>query len=105
LNGENTNESNENEANNVAPCSITFKKLYVNMTTAPSSGRSRAFTFQKNGASQSTTVTISDTATTGNDTTNNSTAAIGDAIGYISVPTSTPTASVPNQISIVGIAS
>lgn len=51
------------------PPSYDFKKLYVRLATAPGTGRNRTLTMEDNGADTTLAVTISDTNTTGNDTT------------------------------------
>jgi hypothetical protein len=48
----------------------TFKKLYAKVTNAPGAGAAWIFTIRSNQASTSVAATISDTNTTGSDTTN-----------------------------------
>jgi len=60
-----------------------FTALYIDLETAPglaASGDSHAFTIQNNGATGNLTVTILETATTGNDTANE------DILGDFSLP-------------------
>lgn len=58
----------------------TIKKLYVRLNTAPGAGNSRTFTVYKNGSTTALTLTISNTDTTGNDTTHSFTVAAGDKL-------------------------
>jgi len=50
------------------PTAGTLKKFYVELTDAPGIDKSATFTIRKNGIDQSLVVTISGSATTGNDT-------------------------------------
>jgi hypothetical protein len=69
----------------------TIKKLYVSLSAAPGSGKSYTISINKDaGAASGLTVTISDTATTGSDTTHTYDPANGDTADIKSVPTSTP---------------
>lgn len=90
---------------NIISYTSTVKKLRVDFTTAPSSGKSYAFTVRKgNGVSQSdtsVTCTISNTATSCNDASNTTTLTAGQAIDLKSVPSGTPTAPGNNWFSMV----
>lgn len=85
-------QATEADAQGVAPVAFTMKKLRVRVNTAPTSGKSWAFTGRKAGASQSLTTTIADSATTGSDASNSFSVAAGDVLGTLIVPTSTPAA-------------
>lgn len=63
----------------VMPQAGTFKNLYVTVAITPP-GASQSWTIYKNGSSTGIVVTIPNGQTTGNDTTHNFTAAIGDRI-------------------------
>lgn len=78
----------------IMPTGGTFSHLYVELEGAPTAGKSYAFTLLKAGADQSLTCTVSDTATTCNDTANSFTVAASDLVALKIVPTGTPTARV-----------
>lgn len=58
----------------------TIKNLYVELPSGPGAGKSIDFTLYKNGVAQSLTCTISNTDTTGNDTSNTVSVAAGDKL-------------------------
>jgi hypothetical protein len=67
----------------VAPHAGTLRNFYVKLTVAPDSGagtQSHILTVMKNGVATGLTVTISDTATTGSDTSNTVDVAAGDLL-------------------------
>lgn len=74
------------------PTAGVFSKLRVRTSTAPTSGKSYAFTLLKNGVDTAVTCTISDTATDCNDASNSVTFAADDLIALKSVPSGTPSA-------------
>lgn len=70
----------EFDAQTLFPTVGVLKKFYVELSAAPGAGYSKTFVIRLNGVDQSLSVTISDTATTGNDTTNTVTIAAGDKV-------------------------
>lgn len=72
------------------PTAGTLKKLYIRLTAAPGAGDTRTFTIYKNGSSTGLTVTISDVATTGNDTSNTVAVVAGDLLALQCAATGTP---------------
>lgn len=90
------------------PPTAKYKKLYVELATAPgaaASGKSRTFTLRDNGVDTALAVTISETATTGNNT---ATVVIhtgnGNSGTWKATPTNTPAASSGVHIGYVAIA-
>ena len=83
----------ENQTYNLIT-TTTLKKLYVRLRTAPGSGKSLTFTLRAEGASVGApgdlSVVIADAATTGNDTTNEYTASVGESVNYMAEPSGTP---------------
>ena len=82
----------------------TLKNMYVELSVAPDNGagtQAFIFTLRKNSASQALTVTISETATTGNATAD-VTIATDDKLDTMKTLTGTPVASVKAQISYTG---
>lgn len=75
-----------------APHACTIDRLYISLGAAPGADTSYTFTLQKNGSATDVTVTISDTATTGNDTAHTIDVAEGDLLVMVVTPTGTPTA-------------
>lgn len=71
--------------------SCTLKNLYVSLENAPGTGNSFQFILVRNGIDTGLTVTISDTATTGTNTTDFINVNDQDLLSLKSVPTSTPT--------------
>lgn len=78
-----------------------LKKLYVNLTTAPGAGKSRAFRSRVNTANGNLLVTIADTATSGSDTSNSDTVSLLDLINFVTTPTGTPAGAGANSVSMV----
>lgn len=81
----------------VMPTAGTIDKLYVELDGAPgtaASGKNYAITVLKGGSAQTLTCTITDTATTCNDTTHSFSVSAGDLVAIQFVPGSTPTARV-----------
>jgi len=70
---------------------MTLKNLYVRLNASPGAGKSYAFTILKNGVATGLSVTIADSATTGNDTDDVS-VSDGDILSMEIVPSGTPTA-------------
>lgn len=68
----------------------TLQNLRVLLSVAPGSGKSYTVTLYKNGSSTGITVTISDSATSGSDTTHTVTVAAGDKIRYQYTTSGTP---------------
>jgi hypothetical protein len=73
----------------------TLKNLYILLPNAPGVGTNFVFTVMKNGSATAMTVTISDTATAGSDTTNTVSYSPGDLLAMQVTPTNTPTSSAP----------
>ncbi len=69
---------------------IIVKAIYIYLTTAPGSGKSRAFTLRSNAADTTVAVTISNTNTTGSVTGLNVRLVRGNKAAIRQVPTSTP---------------
>lgn len=82
------------ESTFTVPMSVsgTFRNLSVTLNGTPGAGNNYAFTLRKNGADQSVTTTISDSATTGTDFSNSFTVVAGDLVCIKVIATSTPTA-------------
>lgn len=74
------------------PTAGTIKNMYVVLNGAPTAGKNFAFTLVQAGSPTTLTVTIADTATTGNDVTHSVPVAAGDKLYIQCVPTGTPTA-------------
>lgn len=84
-----------NQRGGSAPTSdYTIKNLYVDLDSAPASGKSLAFAMMSNGSATSVTTTISDTATSGNDTSNSGATVAGGLVELRSTPSGTPTVSI-----------
>lgn len=75
-----------------APCEGYVSNLNVEIGTAPGGAGANAwtFTFEKNTVNQAVTVTITDPATTGSDTTNNFEVAKGDLLDIECTKTNAP---------------
>lgn len=74
----------------------TLRNFRVRVSVAPGVGKSFTFTFMKNGVDQSLSVVISDTNTTGEDTTNSFTVSAGDRIAIRAVGTTGTPNSIPS---------
>jgi len=68
----------------------SFSDFYVELTAAPGSGKSYEFTLMKNGSPTALVVTISDSATTGSDTSHNASVVAGDEINIYCDRINTP---------------
>lgn len=77
----------------IVPTGGTIKKFYVNLTTAPGALSSRTFKVFVNGAPSGIAVTISDLATSGNDTANSIAVNAGDTVSIESSIGASPAAS------------
>jgi hypothetical protein len=80
----------------VMPAAGTLSLLRVELAAAPgtaASGKSLAFTVMKNNVAQTLAVTITDTATSAEDTSHSVSYNAGDTLSLRCVPTSTPTVS------------
>lgn len=82
----------ETEAIQLVSTGGKIKYLRVKLETAPGAGKDYTFTLMVNGVASALEVTISDTATTGADTTHEVDVVAGDYISIRSTPTSLPTA-------------
>lgn len=78
-----------------------LKKLYVKMTTAPGSGKSRQFTVRSNMVDTGLTCTVSNTALTSSDTVNSVTHDEGNFLSVKMTPSGTPAASNGAKFSFV----
>lgn len=81
----------ENVRSTVVPTAGVLDNLYVQLATAPGVGKSHVLTMMVNGVATSQACTISDNATTCNNTTD-VTLAAGDTISIRQVPSGTPAA-------------
>jgi len=86
-------DNNEVFGRQVWPTDGTFTNLLITLAGAPGTGKSWTFTVRKNGVDTALSVVISDTATTGRDTTHSVAVAPGDLLSLKSVPSGTPSAS------------
>lgn len=80
----------------VVPSDGALTSMYVNLHTAPLSGRSYQFTVMKNGAPTSLQVVVADTATQASNTTTALPVAAGDTLSLECDPTGSPAAAVPS---------
>ena len=76
----------------IVPTGGTLKDFYVQLDTAPDTGKSYTFTVFLNGSATGVTLTISDTATTGSDLSNTVAVVAGDIVAIKCAPGSTPDA-------------
>jgi len=76
----------------MVPTGGTLKDFYVQLDTAPDTGKSYTFTVYLNGSATGVTLTISDTATTGSDLSNTVAVVAGDTVAIKCAPGSTPDA-------------
>lgn len=84
------------EYGNIIPYAANLKKLFTYIATAPSSGKSRAFTFRKGVTTfsdTSLTCTIANTAVDCSDTSNVVAITAGESINLKSVPSGSPPSS------------
>lgn len=77
----------------VSPIAGTLDRLYVNLSTAPTAGKSYAFTLRNNTANTALTTTVSDASTSNSDLTHSVSISAGDLLAISIVPSGTPTAS------------
>ena len=80
----------EFDAQTLFPTAGTLKQFYVELNAAPGTGNSRTFTLYKNSVVTAIAVTISNSATTGNDLVNTLTIAAGDKVTIKQTQTGTP---------------
>lgn len=80
----------ENNVSNIVSVAGTWKTFYASVATAPGAGTSWTFTLMLNGSPTSSACTISDAATTCNDTSDTVALVPGDIISIRSEPTNTP---------------
>lgn len=80
-----------------APASTTLSNLSINLSAAPGTGNSVAFTVRDNAANTALTCTISNSATTCSDTTHSAVIAQNDLLTISIVPTGT-IAATPNVL-------
>jgi len=90
-----TQSATENLIYWTAPRSGTFRNLYINVTNSPGAGQSYVFTLRVNGADTSVTCTISDSATSCNDTTHTAAITAGQTYSIKSVSSATATGTDP----------
>lgn len=76
------------------PAGGIFSNLYVVLVTAPGTGTSFTFTLMKNGVATALTTTVSDTATTGNDTSHAVSVSPSDTVSIQTTPANTPLSTV-----------
>ena len=69
----------------------TFRNFYIEVDTAPGSGKTRTITVQKNGSPTSVTVTLSDAETSGSDLSNSFTVSPGDYLSLEWASSGSPT--------------
>lgn len=86
------NSSTLSNRDQVMPTGGVISKLYVELNGSPGVGKSYAFKLLKAGSGQTLTCTVSDAATTCNDTSNSFSVSAGDLVAMEIVPTGTPTA-------------
>jgi hypothetical protein len=70
----------ETDAQILMPTAGTIDKFYVDLQAVPGAGTTRAFTVYKNGIAQTLTVSIADTSSQGNDSSNSFTVVAGDRV-------------------------
>lgn len=90
-----TQSATENLIYWTAPRSGTFRNLYINVTNSPGAGQSYVFTLRVNGADTSVTCTISNSATSCNDTTHTAAITAGQTYSIKSVSSATATGTDP----------
>lgn len=86
-------ETTESDSHVAAPQDMIVKDLYYELITAPGSSASRTVTVFKNGSSTSLSATVSDTDTSGSDTSNMVFLQKGDTISIQQSSSGSPTAS------------
>lgn len=93
----------ETQAQQLMPTSGTLTKLYINLVNAPSGIATRTFTVRLNGNSTSLAVTISGSATTGNNSTDTISFVAGDLVSIQHVETNAPIGSVARASFIMNV--
>jgi hypothetical protein len=83
--------------------SVTFRKLYAAVATAPANTKSWAFTLRVAAANTALTCTISNTATTANDTAHAVTESAADYVDVSVTPSGTPTSTSGVRFSFVEV--
>lgn len=86
---------------NRAPIAFVARKMAAVTSTAPTSGRSRTYTFRVNAASSALQAAISNTATTAADNANSAAVAAGDFLALANAPSGSPAANTYSQVGIV----
>lgn len=79
---------------NIFPTAGTIKNFRVSVDAAAGAGKSRTFTFHKNGAATSLAVTISDTETLGSDLVNSVSVSAGDYISIVVTTSGSPSSTI-----------
>lgn len=97
--GNQGNTTDEASSTATTPVGFTWKKLYVDVDTAPGSTRSRQYTARINGSGASLTCQIANTATSCNDTSNSASVSAEDKVVWQNTPTNNPTGSTNVRIS------
>ena len=82
----------EGDHSQVCPVAGNLQNFRVRLDVAPGAGKSQTFTIMKNGSATAVTVTISDSATTGADTTHAVAVAAGDKISVRNTHSGSPAA-------------
>ncbi len=82
----------ESDYTQIIPTAGKIRKLYVSLTAAPGTGKTRTFTLMVNGSPSALTCAVSNSATTANDTAHDVTVAAGDEVSVRSEVSGTPTA-------------
>lgn len=88
-------QTDVNSAYQIIPYNGSINTLYVELATAPGTGKSIKFSIYKNG-SEVVYVTISNSSTNGYSTSSTATVSAGDKICIKTTPTGTPTTSISN---------
>lgn len=89
--GENSGDSIVGRMESPIPLAGDVKNLYISLNAAPGAGKSWTFTVMKNGVATTLTCTVSDAATTANDTSHTVAVAEDDRLEIRCVPSGTPT--------------
>ncbi len=90
-------DATEFEGESLFPCAGTLKNLYVNLSAAPNGGNSRIYTVRQNETTDTALgVTITGSATTGNDTSDTVSVSAGDRITIKNTFGGTPLTGIPS---------
>lgn len=81
-----------NSCSTSMPVAGAFSKLYIVLETAPGAGKSYTYSMYINGAATALSVQISDSNTSGSDTSHSVSVAVGDTVSWEASPAGTPTA-------------